>query len=83
MSLPAVENYLFGLFNMMSAAITPGTQPHIHNAKTMIIEPQPLPITDKGGKKTARITRQILMLYIIFNLLLIYKTTCTSFRYIY
>ncbi len=66
MSLPAVENYLFGLFNIMSAAITPGTQPHIHNTKTIIIEPQPLPITDNGGKKTARITRQILIILVVF-----------------
>jgi hypothetical protein len=54
--------YLSGLFNITSAAITPGTQPQSHNKNTMKIDPQPLSSTDKGGKKIANNTRQILML---------------------
>ena len=30
--------------------MTPGTQPQSHNKKTIIIEPQPLSITAKGGQ---------------------------------
>lgn len=43
---------------MISAAITPGTQPASVKRKTMATEPQPLSITDKGGKSIARITRK-------------------------
>jgi len=49
---------------MTKAAITPGTQPQIHSKKTIKIEPQPLPITDKGGKMMARSTLQKLILLI-------------------
>jgi hypothetical protein len=42
---------------MIRAAITPGTQPHKVSKKTMIKDPQPLPITDKGGKRIASNTR--------------------------
>lgn len=60
------RDYRSGLFRMTSAAITPGTQPQSHKRKTIKIEPQPLSRTDKGGKKIASKTRQILML-MIFN----------------
>ncbi len=40
----------------------PGTQPQRVNKKTIIIEPQPLPITARGGKKIAKRTLQILIL---------------------
>ncbi len=43
--------------------MTPGIQPAQVKRKTIIIEPQPLPITDKGGKIIANITRQILIVY--------------------
>ena len=36
---------------MTSAAITPGTQPHIQRIKTIKIDPQPLSITANGGHK--------------------------------
>ena len=36
---------------MTSAAITPGTQPHIQRIKTIKIDPQPLSITANGGQK--------------------------------
>tara|TARA_B100000902_G_scaffold191999_1_gene183475 strand:- start:1722 stop:1913 length:192 start_codon:yes stop_codon:yes gene_type:complete len=38
------------LFKITKAAITPGTQPQIVSIKTIIKEPQPRSITDKGGK---------------------------------
>ncbi len=47
---------------MIKAAITPGTHPAKVNKNTMRIEPQPLPITEKGGQKIAKITRQKLIL---------------------
>tara|TARA_R110002049_G_scaffold10476_13_gene51553 strand:- start:7013 stop:7219 length:207 start_codon:yes stop_codon:yes gene_type:complete len=50
---------------MMSAAIVPGTQPHNHNKKTINIDPQPLPITAKGGQKMANITLQKLIFFLI------------------
>jgi hypothetical protein len=45
----------------MSAAITPGIQPHKVKIKTIKIDPQPLPITANGGNKIANNTRQILI----------------------
>lgn len=55
------RNYRSGLFNITSAAITPGTQPQSHNKKTIATDPHPLPITESGGKKMASKTRQILI----------------------
>ena len=46
----------------MRAAITPGIHPQTVNINTINTDPQPLSITDKGGKRIASITRQILML---------------------
>ena len=46
---------------MTNAAITPGTQPQIHNIKVIRKEPQPLSITAIGGQKIEIITRQILI----------------------
>ena len=51
-------NYLSGLFNMMSAAITPGTHPQSVRINTITIEPHPLSITAKGGIIMARSTRK-------------------------
>lgn len=50
---------------MIKAAITPGTQPQIHNMVTMIIEPQPLSMIANGGHKIDRMTLQILMMILI------------------
>ena len=47
---------------MINAAITPGTQPHKVNKKTIKIEPQPLPITERGGKSIANNTLKKLMI---------------------
>jgi len=44
------------LFNIISAAITPGTHPQSVSRNTIKIDPQPLPITAKGGKKIANKT---------------------------
>ena len=41
--------------------MTPGTQPHRVNKKTMIKDPQPLPNTARGGKKMAKTTLQKLI----------------------
>jgi hypothetical protein len=53
--------YLLGLFKITKAAITPGTQPQSHNKNTMMIEPQPLSITAKGGQIIDSNTLQKLM----------------------
>ncbi len=45
--------------------MTPGTQPQIHNKKTIKIEPQPLPITDNGGQTIASSTLQKLIILIL------------------
>ncbi len=50
---------------MTSAAITPGTQPQKVKSRTIRKEPQPLPITAKGGKMMANKTRIILILILI------------------
>ncbi len=60
-----IRFYLSGLLRITNAAITPGTQPQIHNKKTIKIDPQPLPITDNGGKMIARMTLQKLIIYIL------------------
>nr|CBL88325.1 conserved hypothetical protein [uncultured Dokdonia sp.] len=49
------------MFKITSAAITPGTQPQSHSKKTINTDPHPLPITERGGKKMASKTRQILI----------------------
>ena len=41
--------------------MTPGIQPQSVNKKIMIKDPQPLSITDKGGKKIASKTLNIPM----------------------
>lgn len=41
--------------------MTPGTQPHSHNKKTIAIDPHPFPITESGGKNMASKTLQILI----------------------
>jgi hypothetical protein len=61
------ETYLFGLFKITKAAMTPGTQPQSHNKNTIIIEPQPLSITAKGGQTIERITLQIPIILIFFE----------------
>jgi len=50
---------------MTSAAITPGTQPQKVKSRTIRKEPQPLPITAKGGKSMANNTRIKLILILI------------------
>jgi hypothetical protein len=45
-----------GLLLIIKAAITPGIQPKHVKIKTMIMEPQPLSITAKGGKIIHSIT---------------------------
>ena len=46
---------------MISAAITPGIHPKSVRINTIKIEPQPLSITERGGKTMAKITLQILI----------------------
>jgi hypothetical protein len=55
-------NYLFGLFKIINAAITPGIQPKHVNINTIITDPQPLSKTAKGGNKIDNNTLQILMM---------------------
>lgn len=59
-------DYVLFLFKIIKAAITPGTQPQRVNKKTIIIDPQPLPITASGGKIIAKITLKMLILKSIF-----------------
>lgn len=46
---------------MIRAAITPGTQPHKVKSSTIKKDPQPFPITERGGKMMASSTRRKLM----------------------
>ncbi len=55
-------SYRLGLFKIIKAAMTPGTQPQIHSKKVIKMEPQPLSKTAKGGKIIDKITRQILII---------------------
>ena len=57
--------YLF-LFNIISAAITPDTQPQSVSRNTMSIEPQPRSNTAKGGKRMDRRTRRKDMIVVKF-----------------
>lgn len=52
---------------MINAAITPGTHPQRVRRNTIIKDPQPFPITDKGGKIIANKTRKhpILLIFLI------------------
>lgn len=43
----------------MSAAITPGTHPHMVSKKVIINDPQPLSMTARGGKMIASKTLNI------------------------
>tara|TARA_R100001198_G_scaffold73667_1_gene45687 strand:- start:55 stop:477 length:423 start_codon:yes stop_codon:yes gene_type:complete len=66
--------YLLGLFKIIKAAITPGIQPQTVSIKTISTEPQPLPITARGGKRIASSTRHKLIktklqfIFLIFRL---------------
>lgn len=55
------------LFKIISAAMTPGTQPQSVSRNTMSIEPQPWSITASGGKIMARMTwrQDIYILYFV------------------
>ena len=57
----------FGLFKMMSAAMTPGIQPKSVRIITISTEPQPLSKTESGGNITAKITRQTLICLQSYN----------------
>ena len=46
---------------MTNAAITPGTQPQNVKSNTIKNDPQPLPMTDKGGNMMASSTRKKLI----------------------
>jgi hypothetical protein len=51
--------YLLGLFKIIKAAITPGIHPQTVSIKTIITDPQPLPITASGGNRIAKRTLQM------------------------
>ena len=63
--------YFLGLLIIISAAITPGIQPQIVKIKTIKIDPQPLSITAKGGKRIESSTLQILIIQIYELIILI------------
>lgn len=65
---------------MTSAAITPGTHPQKVSSNTIKNEPQPFPITDKGGKIMASKTLKKLIFLILIDVL--YKSYKLSFSYI-
>ena len=52
---------------MTSAPITPGTHPQSVKSNTITKEPQPFPITDKGGKRIASKTLQKLIDLILID----------------
>ena len=60
--LTKLRNYLFGLFKIIKAAITPGIHPKQVNIKTIITDPQPLSKTANGGNKIDNKTLQMLMM---------------------
>ena len=47
---------------MIRAAITPGTHPHKVKSSTIKKDPQPFPITERGGKMMASNTRRKLII---------------------
>ena len=49
------------LFKMTKAPMTPGTQPQRVKSNTIRKDPQPFPITERGGNKMASNTLQKLM----------------------
>lgn len=51
--------FCYFLLLIISAAITPGTQPQRVSKNTIMNDPQPLSTMAKGGKIMQRITRQI------------------------
>jgi len=53
-----------GLFKITKAPIIPGIQPQSVNKKIITKEPQPLSITESGGKITAKITLKIFIVSI-------------------
>lgn len=59
-----IDAYLFDLFSMISAPITPGTQPARVKINTMRMEPQPLSITASGGKSIERSTLKMDILFL-------------------
>ncbi len=61
MRLIYLKNYRLLLFKMIKAAITPGIHPRRVRIKTIRIDPQPLSITARGGKRTDNITLQTLI----------------------
>ncbi len=52
---------------MTSAPITPGTHPQSVKSNTITKEPQPFPITDKGGNRMANKTLQKLIDLILID----------------
>ena len=48
---------------MTKAAITPGTHPQNVKSKTIKKEPQPFPMTDKGGNKIVDLLKVFTMNY--------------------
>ena len=59
----ALQSFSSGFFEIIRAAITPGTQPASVSRKTITIEPHPLSITANGGNMIANITLKMLILY--------------------
>jgi len=53
---------------MTNAAITPGTQPAKVKSRTIIMDPQPLSNTAKGGSKIDKSTRQKLKILFLIEL---------------
>jgi len=53
-----------GLLRITKAAITPGTHPQKVKSRTIRKDPQPLPMTDKGGKIMASNTLQKLIVQV-------------------
>jgi hypothetical protein len=53
-----------GLLRITKAAITPGTHPQKVKSSTIRKDPQPLPMTDKGGKIMASNTLQKLIVQV-------------------
>ena len=61
--------YRSGLFKITKAPITPGIHPQSVNKQIITKDPQPLPITDNGGKIMASKTLNKLIFFNVLCLL--------------
>ncbi len=77
-SLSSLPPQIYCLFKIISAAITPGTQPQRVRRKVISTEPHPLSITARGGNRIAKSTLQNDISPVCFN---VGKRRCIPFPF--